>query len=246
MRYAIISDIHSNIDALKIFFEVIKYKRINKVICLGDLVGYNPNPNECVRLLSRLKSFEVIRGNHDRTVIDGSYHNFTQNARIAIKWTIDELKSENMEYLKTLPAGPLLIDDDFYIAHGSLHHEDRYILSHHQAMDEVKWLIQRKVRLSFFGHTHYQIAYRYDDQSDTLTVIDDKVLTLDPECYYVINPGALGQPRDNDPRAAFAIYDSEKQTVEINRFDYPIEKVQRKIFANNLPEFLAQRLELGR
>ncbi len=172
MRYAIISDIHSNLESLAVFFKLIKNLKINKLICLGDLVGYNPNPNECIKYISSITNLEIIRGNHDRAVVYNDYLDFSDYAKEAVKWTIKILTKESMDYLRSLVTGPRIIDNTFAMCHGSLVDEDNYLLSKHYTVEDFNWLIKNKIRLSFFGHTHYQIAFSLDDEGSINTIKD--------------------------------------------------------------------------
>jgi len=245
MRYAIISDIHSNLESLRTFFKITKNLRINKLICLGDLVGYNPNPNECVKFISSIINLEIIRGNHDRAVVYSDYLDFSDYAKEAVKWTIKTLAVESMNYLKSLVMGPKIIDNTFAICHGSLVDEDNYLLSKHYTVEDFNWLIKNNMRLSFFGHTHYQTAFSLDGEG-SINTIKDSTIMLEKDKYYLVNPGSIGQPRDNNPMAGFAVYDTETSRIDIIRYEYPINITQNKILKNHLPEFLAFRLELGK
>lgn len=245
MRYIIISDIHSNLEALIIFIELLSKFKIDKFICLGDIVGYNCNPNECVKIISSMNNVRVIRGNHDRAVVKREYYDFSEYARISVEWTIRNLTSESYSFLYSLESGPKIIDDSFAICHGSLIDEDRYIFSRQYAREDFEWLKEHNIKLAFFGHTHIQVAYSCN-MYDKIEVINSKKIKLQDEFSYLINPGSIGQPRDGNPLASFAIYDTEEETVEIIRYEYNIEETQRKILKNHLPEFLAVRLMFGK
>lgn len=245
MKYAIISDIHSNLEALSIFLELLKKIKVEKIVCLGDLVGYNTNPNECIQIISSIENKILIRGNHDRAASEERYSDFSDHAKIAVKWTINTLSSESLRFLKSLDKGPKIINNKFAIAHGSLIDEDTYILGRQYAREDFYWLKEHNIKISFFGHTHYQIAYSYNEK-DEIETIKDNEFFLENDKYYLINPGSIGQPRDGNPNASFAVYDDEEQKIKIIRYSYPLNKTQAKIIKEKLPEFLAIRLAVGK
>lgn len=245
MRYAIISDIHSNLESLQIFLQYLNQLKIEKVLFLGDLVGYNANPNECIEILSRFNNLETIRGNHDRAIIENDYYYFSDNAKEAIRWTIKNISQSSYIYLNKIEQGPKIIDNAFAICHGSALDEDDYLLAPVYTKGDFLWLKENNINLLFFGHTHYQTAYTLS-KKNKIETIKKYEIKIKPDVCYLINPGSLGQPRDNDRRASFAVYDSEKQKVNIIKYDYPFEITQRKIRSNNLPSFLAERLAYGR
>lgn len=244
MRYAIISDIHSNLESIKQFLEIIPKYEVEKIICLGNLVGYNTNPNECVKIISMLKNIEIIRGNHDRVLITKDYYDFSDNARDAIIWNIKHSNDETKEFIKNLVMGPKIIDETFAICHGSLIDEDNYLFTPGQTKYDFQVLKETEVKVAFFGHTHWQTIFRMDN-NDKIESIKKQKMTLEKEEFYLINPGSIGQPRDRDPRASFLIFDSEKNEIQNIRYNYSFQVTQRKILENKLPEFLAERLAFG-
>ena len=246
MRYLIVSDLHANLEALDaVLADSAGY--YDRSICCGDLVGYGADPNPVCDWV-RTQCPIVVRGNHDRasTGMD-DLEWFNPVARKAALWTLETLTSENAEYIRRLPHGPLTIDG-FQVAHGSLHDEDEYVISAGEAGDAFAYM---ETRLAFFGHTHVQGGFIWN-QSRVETILrvsaqaSVSVLTIDAECGYLINPGSAGQPRDGDPRAAYAIYDSEEKTVTYHRVAYDIAGAQKKIHACGLPPILADRLSMGR
>lgn len=245
MRYAIISDIHSNLEALSTCLSFIPKLRIDKIICLGDIVGYNASPNECTQVISKLSSLEIIRGNHDRAVAFKDYHDFSRNASEAVRWTIMNLKNENEEYLKALDQGPKIIDNTFAICHGSTEDEDKYVVSAYTSRYDFEWLNDNNINLLFFGHTHQQVSYSIDEENNITELINAELI-MGKDKKYMVNPGSIGQPRDNNPRASFAVYDSDEKQINIIRFEYKYHLTQEKILEAGLPRFLADRLELGR
>jgi predicted phosphodiesterase len=245
LRYAVISDLHANLESLSEFICLIPKLSIEKVLCLGDLVGYNANPGECIDLLRGVPGLVCIRGNHDRAAITGKYRHFSPNAAAAIDWTIRTCTSEQLQYLKNLDSGPKTVDDQIVISHGSATDEDQYILSRGQASSEFEWLTRTTGRILFFGHTHIPRVYCSD--RNALTGIKmEKTILLDPRFQYMINPGSLGQPRDGDPRASFGLLDSDSREYTLVRFEYDYKKTGDTIVKKGLPDFLARRLQAGR
>ena len=244
MRYAVISDIHSNIEALSAFLKAAEGLRVDKIICLGDIVGYNANPNECIKLLKDNGALCVI-GNHDSRVAgfeeptDFNYH-----AAAAVYWTRDAVNEESMEFLRGLPRD-ILVNRKFMAVHGWINNTDRYILGPRDAERNVDLMKEARSTLSlcFFGHTHVPAAYSHEDGEVVFN--QENPLKLKKGVRYLVNPGSIGQPRDRDPRAAFLIYDSRKNQINFYRFEYDIHSTAEKILAAGLPERLAERLKLG-
>src|ERR1017187_2087367 len=225
MRYLILSDIHANLTALDTALEAAK-GQWDKTVCLGDLVGYGPDPNEVIDRVRALGAL-TIRGNHDKAVSgQADPEEFNPMARNAVLWTRERLRAENLEYIEKLPKGPVA-EGGFNMVHGAFHDEDEYVFAPEQALDG---LLSAPTPAVFFGHTHIQGGF-------TLRGEDIGVLRFKP---------TTGQPRDGDPRAAFAIADMEKQSVEFWRIPYDIENVQKRMAENGLPEPLILRLSFGR
>jgi diadenosine tetraphosphatase ApaH/serine/threonine PP2A family protein phosphatase len=247
MRYLILSDIHANVTALDASLEAAK-GRWEKAVCLGDVVGYGPDPNE---VIDRMRSLEAvtIRGNHDKAGSGlADAEDFNPVARAAALWTRKQLRPENHEWLEKLPAGPLSVND-FSIVHGAIHDEDEYLFAPAQALDS---LADAPSPITFFGHTHVQGGFKLHEESVSVLHVkpagDNSLSTLEiePATTYMVNPGSVGQPRDGDPRAAFAIADLPNKAVEFWRVSYDIEAVQKRMEANGLPEPLIVRLSFGR
>lgn len=247
MRYLILSDIHANHTALEAALEASKGKW-EKAVCLGDLVGYGPDPNEVTDRIREISSL-TIRGNHDKAVTGlGDPEEFNPIARNAVIWTREQLRPENFEYLKDLPRGPMQADS-FSIIHGSVHDEDEYVFAPELALPGLQ---DAPSNVVFFGHTHIQGGFTL--RGEEMAVLHFKPafgshfsrLTLEDGTTYLLNPGSIGQPRDGDPRAAFAIADLENQWVEFWRVSYDIEDVQKRMTQAGLPEPLILRLSFGR
>jgi predicted phosphodiesterase len=246
MRYLILSDIHANLTALETVLKTAE-GRWDKAVCLGDLVGYGPDPNEVIEALGPLNAV-TIRGNHDKAVAGlTDADEFNPVARNSVLWTREQLSPANREYLENLPKGPLSVAG-FSIFHGALLDEDEYVFAPAPALDG---LLNAPSPLSFFGHTHLQGGFSLHDH-DVLVLATKPALVeacstfaLHPDTTYLLNPGSIGQPRDGDPRAAFAIADLDKQSVEFWRVAYDIEAVQDRMAQAGLPEPLILRLSFG-
>jgi diadenosine tetraphosphatase ApaH/serine/threonine PP2A family protein phosphatase len=247
MRYLVISDIHANLEAFETVMAEAKPIGYDKVLLLGDLVGYGADPNAICDRVRALKPDALIRGNHDK-VGSGveSPEGFNAVARNAIRWTYDNLSKDNREWLAALPEGPMIVDDMIEICHGTPFDEDAYVFDD---LDALRAMHAARRPLCLFGHTHVQVGqYLSRDEFGLATADDQRPLTipLDEANRYLVNPGSVGQPRDGDPRAGFAIVDTTAREVTICRVEYPIAKAQARILEEGLPEVLAQRLALGR
>lgn len=247
MRYLILSDIHANLTALDTALEAAK-GRWESAVCLGDLVGYGPQPNEVIERIRSLGAV-TIRGNHDKVVSGlADAEDFNPLARNATLWTREQLHPANLEYLERLPKGPVTVNG-FSILHGALHDEDEYVFGPTQALEG---LLDAQSPVSFFGHTHIQGGFTLRD--DQVIVLHSKpsggnpfsVLPIEKGTTYLVNPGSIGQPRDGDPRSAFAIADLDRGAVELWRVPYDIEDVQKRMTRAGLPEPLILRLSFGR
>ncbi|MDA1093399.1 MAG: metallophosphoesterase family protein [Acidobacteria bacterium] len=249
MRFLILSDIHSNIDALDAVLARTPPESYDKLIVLGDLVGYGGTPNEVVERIFELEPDVMIRGNHDK-VASGveSSDKFNRVAGEAARWTHDELTPANRERLAALPAGPISVDRDVEVCHGTPFDEDTYVFD---GDDALKALEAASRPVCFFGHTHVPVAYALKGSELTVTHLtpggdDTKIVNILKKNRYLINPGSIGQPRDTDARASYATYDSTKQQVQIKRVPYRIDLAQQRITEGGLPDSLAFRLGLGR
>lgn len=246
MRYLILSDIHANREALRAVARAARGS-YDQALCCGDLVGYGGDPNAVVDWV-RANCALTIRGNHDRACAgDEALDWFNPVARAAAAWTAGALREENRAYLLGLPKGPAPMDG-FDMAHGSTSDEDAYVLTSDEALEAFAYAERPLV---FFGHTHVQGGYVWN--RERVEVVPPpgadarrRDLRIEADCAYLINPGSVGQPRDGDPRAAFAIYNSDSGVVAYHRIDYDVEEAQRRIREAGLPDVLADRLALGR
>lgn len=252
MRLLLLSDIHANLEALEACLDAAP--DYDLVANLGDVVGYGGSPNQTVELLRATDPISV-RGNHDRAccgLTDTTY--FNPLAAAAARWTQNELSDRNLDWLRELPQGPVRDKHckGVQFVHGSPVDEDIYITS---AVDASDALASARCELTFFGHTHVQCAYaRPHEVSGRL--VPERMLTasraqisrlkLMPLKNYLVNPGSVGQPRDRDRRAAFAVYDSDEREILFYRVPYDIAEAQVRILQAGLPGMLAARLEEGR
>jgi diadenosine tetraphosphatase ApaH/serine/threonine PP2A family protein phosphatase len=219
----------------------------DEILCCGDLIGYGADPNTVIEW-SRAHVKAIVRGNHDRASVGmEDLEWFNPVARSAALWTQRELTPENCEYVRRLPRGPLAVGG-FQVVHGSPLDEDAYMVG---ASDALQALTYVDSRLSFFGHTHLQGGFAFRDS--TLQILSrpdaretELTLRIQPESVYLINPGSVGQPRDGDARAAYAIHDAKANAVLYRRVRYDVQKAQAKIRGANLPPVLAERLAMGR
>lgn len=243
MTYLIISDIHANLEALEAVLE--SAGSYDHALVLGDLVGYGANPNEVIQRLQALPSVTYIRGNHDKAATRlASVEHFNHLARFAIQWTTEQLTPANVEWLAALQTGPVAIDDLVEICHGAPFDEDAYIFDE---LDVRRAMAAASRPLCLFGHTHVPAAFRLaDDVYSVGPPSDGRALKVQAADRYLVNCGAVGQPRDGDPRAAFAMLDAADRTLTMRRVPYDVSSAQAKIIGAGLPEVLAHRLAIGR
>jgi predicted phosphodiesterase len=246
MRYLVLSDIHANLEALETVVSSASAEGFDRVLVLGDLVGYGADPNGVIERVQGLSPVAVIRGNHDKAAcgVDDAA-SFNPAARQAVQWTYDTLSPEHRAYLQELPAGPILVDGAVEICHGSPADEDAYIFD---APEAWRALELTRSALCFFGHTHIAIAFLRSGERFEAVVPEngDTPIQAKNGRRLLVNPGSVGQPRDGDPRAGYAVYDATAGVVILRRVEYPIAIAQQKIIAAGLPRPLANRLALGR
>jgi len=251
LRLLVLSDIHANLEALEACLEAAP--EYDQIYNLGDIVGYGANPNEVTAHSRELGSI-FVRGNHDKACSGvSSLDDFNPIAALAALWTQQQLTPEHLAFLRELPEGPLAPTESLQLVHGSPRDEDEYIL---MASDAYAVLAQASVPLIFFGHTHVQRCFVLEPDTSTgkslvpaqRSAKEKQAIKIDlkPGTRYMVNPGSVGQPRDNDPRAAFMLYDEAENSVTLHRVPYDIQRAQQKIMAAGLPERLAQRLAEGR
>lgn len=241
MKILVISDVHSNLTALEAVIQ--SAGAVDAVWCLGDLVGYGPDPNECIDTLRQLPGFICVKGNHDSAVSGNkNIEQFNDEAGSAILLTRQMVTPENMEYLRNLPE--TLITAKFTLAHGSPRNPVwEYIIDSHSALANMEFI---ETPYALVGHSHLPIMFTRDHHTDRPRrsyLIPGKQIVMNSNGIF--NPGSVGQPRDNDPRASYGIIDYEAMTWEIFRAEYDIRAVQNRIFKAGLPIKQAMRLAEG-
>jgi predicted phosphodiesterase len=247
VRYLILGDIHGNSDALESCIRSADGE-YDQIVCLGDLVGYGADPNGVIEW-ARRSARTVIRGNHDKAAVGlGNPEEFNGSAVDAIAWTEASLQPENRDYLASLPKGPVELNGGSFVAvHGSPLDEDEYILNN---MDALRSFSVEPANIIFFGHTHVQGGFLFRNQrAQMIAPVElhqaERVFPLRQDTSYLINPGSVGQPRDQDPRAAYALYDSQHRVVVYRRVGYNVSRAQERILTAGLPPRLAMRLQWG-
>ena len=240
MRYAIISDIHGNREALDTVLAAIEQQGCDEIVCLGDVVGYGAEPGYCLDTV-RERCKVVVAGNHDHAAVGKiNIDYFNPHARQATEWTRDRLTDEQRAYLNDLP---LVHDfDTFTVVHGSLDNPE--LFDYIQTSYDAYLTMEQMTRpVCFIGHSHVPIAFLL---RDVITYSMDPTVELEGIAKTIVNVGSVGQPRDNNPNASYAIYDEDERQVETFRIPYDIARSAEKIREAGLPEFLAERLLVGR
>ena len=245
MRYLLLSDLHSNIEALEAVLAHARGRGFDRVACMGDLVGYGASPNEVCAAVRALEPV-IIRGNHDK-VISGadSGEQFNMLAAQSCRWTQERLSAENLDWLRSLPEGPREVDEEFWIAHGTPLDEDAYVLNEFDAIEVFRGF---PGQICFFGHSHIPSLFAVDDEDGFYLLAplgDEERIELKTGTRYLLNCGSVGQPRDRNPMAAYGIFDTTRREVEMLRVAYPVAQAQRRILETSLPRFLAERLGAG-
>ena len=246
MRYLILTDIHANLEALETCLKDARARGYDETLVLGDIVGYGPDPNAVIDAIRRLKPKAIVRGNHDKVALGmNQAEGFHAAARAAAHWMLESLTEQNREWLVALPMGPTIIDGEIEICHGAPFDEDAYIFDELDARHAFE---ASTAPVCFYGHTHFAVVFRLiKDLLEVVSPADgETALTIEPQARYLVNPGSVGQPRDGDPRAAYAIYNSETKQLDLIRLAYPLEMTQEKMLKVGLPDPLARRLALGR
>jgi diadenosine tetraphosphatase ApaH/serine/threonine PP2A family protein phosphatase len=245
VRYLVLADVHANIDALEAVLAEAARATYDHVLLLGDLVGYGGEPNAVVDRIRSLSPMTAVRGNHDRVAAGlADTEGFNPLAKDAAEWTLHAVSATNRAFLAAMPLGPLAVDALIEICHGAPFDEDAYVVD---SLDALKAMTESRRPVCVYGHTHIPMAmaligkdFRYED------VEPGRALILDPDGRYVINAGSVGQPRDGDPRAAWAVIDTAARCVEFHRTPYDIAAAQERIRRAGLPDSLALRLASGR
>jgi len=240
MRLAIFSDIHSNLEALEAVLADARARECTQFVCLGDVVGYNANPHECVELVREMDC-PLVKGNHDEQAsLAESSRDFNEMAEQAIEWTRKNLTEDDKAWLRGLRLQRQV--RDFTIVHATLDTPEQwgYVFNN---LDAAASFTYQHTTVCFFGHTHVPMAFIRDEGVKRVRI---EQLRIEPTKKYFINTGSVGQPRDADWRAAYCIYHIEKNVVEQRRLKYNLAAAQKKIIEAGLPRLLAERLAIGR
>ena len=243
MRYGLISDIHGNLPALEKVLSALAKAQIETYLCLGDIIGYGASPNECCQIIRGIGAV-CIRGNHEQAVLEPSMQDwFNPDARACLIWTREQLSESNTSFVAELvPSADL---GNVILCHGSIPDPDFYVISPRGALPSLQAM---SGQLAFFGHTHCAEWFVQEDDGELPEQHSRPaggLCPIDAGRKYLINPGAVGQPRDGNPQAAFGIYDTEARQVQLLRVDYDIAAAQQQMAAAGLPPGMAQRLSLG-
>jgi predicted phosphodiesterase len=240
MKYAIIADIHGNIDAFQVVLDDIRTQNATHIVCLGDVVGYNARPKECLKIV-RDMNIPCVKGNHDEYCSsDNLLEGFNPHAADAVHWTRNQLDEEEKKWLRDLKYTRMAAN--FTMVHATLDAPERWGYVFDKLAAAASFPYQTS-QMCFFGHTHVPVAFMRDTVVRGGTYSKFKI---DLSKKYFINVGAVGQPRDNNPKAAYVIYDMDAGTIELRRLEYDIAAAQAKIREAGLPERLAERLAYGR
>ena len=240
MKYAIIADIHANLEALQVVLKDAKEQHCTHYACLGDVVGYNANPKECLDIIREM-GMPCIKGNHDEYCSnEGAMEGFNPYAAEAVSWTRRQLSPEDRKWLRELKY--LRLVASFSIVHATLDGPQRWGYVFDRLAAAASFTYQN-TNVCFFGHTHVPVAFIRDSVVRGGTYSKFKV---EPGRKYFVNVGAVGQPRDGNPKAGYVVYDLDEGTIELRRLDYDIASAQAKIIKAGLPPRLAERLALGR
>lgn len=240
MRYAIIADIHSNLEALQVVLEDIKEQKCTHYACGGDVVGYNANPKECLDII-RSMGMPCVKGNHDEYCSsEDPLEGFNPHAAEAVNWTRRQLNDEDRQWLRDFKY--LRMVASFSMVHATLDGPQRWGYVFDKLAAAASFTYQNTA-VCFFGHTHVPVAFIRDSMVRGGTYSKFKV---EPGKKYFVNVGAVGQPRDGNPKAGYVVYDMDEGTIELRRLKYDIATAQKKILDAGLPERLAERLAYGR
>ncbi len=268
-KYAILSDIHSNMDAFEVVLAKCQEVGVDDYICLGDIVGYNAEPRECLKIIRDLNPIAVVKGNHDEYASnsDDRMEGFNPHAKRAVEWTKNHLSEEERSWLAALPLRKTIPGTNITIVHATLDSPDTwgYIFDAHHAADNFSYQF---TQICFCGHSHVPIAFckkpiasisekpieevmnwAFKEEEglfpEDTSNADELTIDIQSGYKYLLNVGSVGQPRNRDPRASFAIYDLSEKTVTRYRLPYDAASAQAKIRAAELPERLASRLASG-
>jgi len=238
MKTAVISDIHANLEALEAVLTHARAAGVDDYVCLGDVVGYNADPNACVDVLRQMPNMRCILGNHDAMAVgEGPLRGINPQALAAITWTREALSDDRKSWLAGLPL--VITDEDATYSHASLEEPSSWLYVN-SALGAARHFAYQETRLGFMGHSHMMFAWVED--GTRLECVHDATVESSTGERWLVSVGSVGQPRDNDHRAGYAVYDHETGRVIQTRLEYDVAAAQAKILAADLPEGLAKRL----
>jgi predicted phosphodiesterase len=246
MKFALIADIHANLEALQVVLADIKEQKCTHYACVGDVVGYGANPKECLKII-RDMGMPCVKGNHDEYCsIEEDLEGFNPHAAEAVNWTRTQLSAEDRQWLRDLKYFRMVTS--FSMVHATLDGPQRwgYVFN---KLDAAASFPYQNTAVCFFGHTHVPLAFIRETTPSGQPVIKGGTYSkfkVDPTKKYFINVGSVGQPRDNIPKAGYVVYDTDEATIELRRLDYDIAGAQKKILDAGLPPRLAERLAYGK
>ena len=236
MRYGLFSDVHSNLEALEVVLHALAKEKVQKYICVGDIIGYAANPNECLNRVRCLPAVVVV-GNHDLAAVGHPVlYELYDVAREAAEWTAPQLTEENKAWIRSLPL--VARQEEATLVHGSLFEPEVFHYIHEPSEIEQNFSLM-ETQLCFIGHSHFPWII----EEGTPTAVRE--ITYHQEKRYLVNVGSVGQPRDGDPRASFCVWDTTARRIELKRIEYDYKVTQRKILEAGLPIRFADRLEVG-
>ncbi len=245
MRLAVIADIHGNMEALQTVIDDADQKGVHRYVCLGDIVGYGANPRECIAVVRSLPRLNTVLGNHDAAAVwDTSPYGMNKAAQQSIMWTMEQLREQDVAYIKSLPS--VIGQGQLLFSHANPYNSKawRYVNSRKYAM---RSFAGAQERLLFVGHTHSPLLIARKNMLflDFHKPKGNTIVPLHPDKRHIINGGSVGQPRDGDPRAAYCIVDTRKDVIEFYRLEYDLQETGRKIVEAGLPPYHARRLKKG-
>lgn len=240
MKYAVIADIHANLEAFEVVLDDARAQNCTHYCCVGDVVGYGANPKECLETVRRM-AMPCVKGNHDEYCSsEEDLEGFNPHAAEAVQWTRKQLSDEDRRWLRDLKYTRLVAS--FSMVHATLDQPERWGYVFDKLMAAASFTYQN-TSVCFFGHTHVPVAFIRDSVVRGGTYSKFRV---EPGRKYFVNVGSVGQPRDNNPKAAYVVYDLNEGSIELRRLDYDIGKAQKKILDAGLPPRLAERLAFGK
>lgn len=244
MRFGIISDIHSNLEALQTALDVLEQENVEQIICLGDVIGYGASPKECLEILHE-RQIPTIRGNHERYVLGEVNDAVKGDTMQVIEWTREQAGEKLLQFMENMP-NKMLHESGFLITHGSPRNKDEYLIKLNSFITSLKFMEERhpEIKICFHGHTHVPSIWARGHIVQN--VHEDKFVPLEKEKSYLINPGSVGQPRDKCPLSSFGILDIEQYSFQFFRREYDVKKSQEKIYEKlGFAKRFADRLSNG-